>query len=257
MKIKIFKKLGRIFLSENVRKALKERRTLNKLKTLSSDLPYKFIIHHKKNHNDHLSVLCDKWGSDKGGIKKANRSYSWEPHTYTDFYSHIFSHCRNDILRVFECGIGTNNPKLRSSMGTKGSPGASLRVWRDYFPNAMIIGADIDRDILFKEKRIKTFFIDQLNPKVISNFWKTISLSDFDLIIDDGLHTFEAGICLFKNSIKHLSNEGIYVIEDVSIPDLFRYKDFFIKTNYILEYVTMFRPNHEINDNNLIVIRKP
>jgi hypothetical protein len=29
-------------------------------------------------------------------------------------------------------------------------------------------------------------------------------------MIDDGLHTFEAGICLFKNSIKHLSNEGIY-----------------------------------------------
>ena len=48
-----------------------------------------------------------------------------------------------------------------------GKPGASLRVWRDYFPNAIIYGADIDKDILFAEERIKTFYIDQLDPVAI------------------------------------------------------------------------------------------
>ena len=56
--------------------------------------------------------------------------------------------------------------------------------------------------------------------------WAEIETKDFDLIIDDGLHTFEAGKCLFENSIKNLSQSGIYIIEDVSIPDLVKYQEF-------------------------------
>ena len=43
-------------------------------------------------------------------------------------------------------------------MNINGKPGASLRAWRDYFENALIYGADIDKNILFKENRINTFF---------------------------------------------------------------------------------------------------
>ena len=39
---------------------------------------------------------------------------------------------------VFECGLGTNNPDLQGNMTVDGMPGASLRVWRDYFKNAQI-----------------------------------------------------------------------------------------------------------------------
>ena len=39
---------------------------------------------------------------------------------------------------MFECGLGTNNPNLKSNMTENGIPGASLRVWRDYFFNAKI-----------------------------------------------------------------------------------------------------------------------
>ena len=51
-------------------------------------------------------------------------------------------------------------------MSSNGKPGASLRVWRDYFYNAEIYGADIDKTN-FSEKRIKTFFVDQLDKKEI------------------------------------------------------------------------------------------
>ena len=40
-------------------------------------------------------------------------------------------------------------------MGIKGKPGASLRVWKDYFPNANIIGVDIDENILFLKTEFK------------------------------------------------------------------------------------------------------
>ena len=139
-------------------------------------------------------------------------------------------------------------------MGSVGHPGASLRVWRDYFPNANVYGADIDKDILFSEERIKTFYIDQLNPSSIKDFWEKVNTKDFDLIVDDGLHTFKAGITLFKNSIFKLSKTGIYVIEDINITDLPLYFDFFTKTEYNVDYVALKRPklNHEF----ILVIRK-
>jgi hypothetical protein len=46
-------------------------------------------------------------------------------------------------------------------------------------------------------------------------------------MIDDGLHTFEAGSTLFLNSIDKLSSNGIYIIEDVTPQNLARYKKFF------------------------------
>jgi hypothetical protein len=140
-------------------------------------------------------------------------------------------------------------------MGVAGKPGASLRMWRDFFPNAQIYGADIDRDILFDEERIKTFYIDQLDPKVISEFWQVVG-GEFDFMLDDGLHTFEAGSCLFENSIEFLRDGGIYIIEDVFTEELFRYKTYFSTSKYNVEFVSMFRPNVPLGNNNLIIIRK-
>jgi hypothetical protein len=167
---------------------------------------------YEKKSKCEISRLCDVYGSDKGELSKVNQPYSWPAHTYADYYSRLFSNCRNSIRNVFECGLGTNNPNLVSSMGVFGKPGASLRVWRDYFPNAMIFGADIDKDILFEEDRIKTLHMDQLDPSSIKIFWDSIDVSDFYIMIDDGLHTFEAGSTLFLNSIKKLSSNGVYII---------------------------------------------
>src|SRR6185312_6509823 len=160
------------------------------------------------------------------------------------------------VKKVFECGLGTNNISLPSSMGENGIPGASLRVWRDYFPNASIFGADIDRAILFEEERIRTYHIDQTDPASISVFWQEVGLDGFDFMVDDGLHAFAAGSCLFNHSISRLADDGIYVIEDVTIPDMLKYKRFFDHKNYNVHYVTLFRPYIPLEDNNLIVIRK-
>jgi hypothetical protein len=131
-----------------------------------------------------------------------------------------------------------------------------LRVWKDYFPNAMIFGADIDRDILFQEDRIKTFYMDQLDSKSIQDFWRMAECADFNLMVDDGLHTFEAGSTLFLNSIEYLAPEGVYVIEDVNLVDLLRYKAFFQKTSFLVDFVMLEGPNRSVNGNCLVVIRK-
>lgn len=48
-------------------------------------------------------------------------------------------------------------------MGQSGKSESYLRVWRDYFPNADVYGADIDKDVLREEQRIKTSHVDQTN----------------------------------------------------------------------------------------------
>ena len=77
---------------------------------------------------------------------------------------------REEISNLLEIGLGSNNTDLVSSMGKEGKPGASLRAFRDFCINAEVIGADIDKRILFKEDRIKTFYVDQTNNSSLDNF---------------------------------------------------------------------------------------
>ena len=56
-------------------------------------------------------------------------------------------------------------------MTANGKPGASLRVWRDFFPNAKIYGGDIDKETLFIEDRISTYYVDQFENSTIKKKW--------------------------------------------------------------------------------------
>jgi len=99
-------------------------------------LPTAAIPKKTDEQNMNLTELMDKYGSDKGTF-----------HGYTNVYENILNKKRHNIELVLEIGIGTNDPNLPSTMGKYGKPGASLRAWRDYLPNAQIVGLDIDRKI--------------------------------------------------------------------------------------------------------------
>jgi len=125
-------------------------------------------MYYNKDSDSLLSMLCEKYGTDKGEIRSDGHPYPWPSHTYADFIKRHFAHCREYVRNIFECGVGTNNPSLPSTMGPCGRPGASLKMWREYFPNANIYGADIDETILFQDERIATFPLDQTKPESIS-----------------------------------------------------------------------------------------
>ena len=116
--------------------------------------------------NTKLTKLMNLYGSDKGG--KNNH------HNYSEFYSELFFNNRKDIKNFLEIGLGTNNTKMPSNMGENGVPLASLKAWRDFFENANIYGADIDRDILKNDERIKTYYVDQTDPEKIQTMFTTI-----------------------------------------------------------------------------------
>ena len=224
-------------------------------------LNYGLNIQYLKNDSSLLNTLSDKYGSDKGEVSSNLNPYPWPSHNYTDFYSLVFGLRRHEIKTIVECGIGTNNPALKSSMGVEGKPGASLRMWREYFPNANIIGCDIDDDILFTEERINTFHCDQTLPESIKSFLSNAEIIEgsVDIIIDDGLHEYHAGVCFFENIIASLRPDGIYIIEDVTHGDIIKYKNYFYENNAAFEarFVYLKSPLRTWgDDNNLICITR-
>lgn len=206
-----------------------------------------------------MSILCElmeKYKSDKGASTKP----TW--HNYTLYYDMIFSNMKNNVKNMFELGIGTQKVDAPSSMRPEFIPGSSIRAWKDYFPNANIFGADIDSDILFEEDRIKTYYCDQTNEDVINAMWNNDDMVDvtFDIIIDDGLHLFDANMCFFKNSIHKLNQGGYYVIEDLIDYELPKFMDYLptLKDSYPNLKFELLRLQHSENtvDNNLLVIFK-
>jgi hypothetical protein len=212
-----------------------------------------FNISFYNHNNNSLTKLCEIYKSDKGSVNHKKCIWGWTAHTYSNYYYSIFNHFKDDVKLVFECGLGTNNPDLQSNMTIDGMPGASLRVWREYFKNAQIYGADIDKDILFQEDRIKTYYVDQLNTPSIETMWKNIGINNFDIIIDDGLHTTDANINLFINSFNKLKKNGIYIIEDVHIYELNNIMGKLKKFNP--EVIVLQNKNVKYQDNNLVLIR--
>lgn len=193
-----------------------------------------------------LTTLMNKYGSDKGGNNKT--------HNFSDFYSQLFIN-RESVKKILEVGLGTSNTKIASNMGEKGVPLASLRAWRDYFYNAKIYGADIDENILVNEENIQTFYVDQTNIESINEMWAAISEKDFDLIVDDGLHTYQANMCLLENSLNFLSINGIYVIEDVYRKQIKLYVKYLTKLKLNFTIVDIYH-DKTISNNCIILIKK-
>lgn len=173
--------------------------------------------------NDNLyekrTPLCDlfkKHGSDKS---------TW--HNYSTLYDFLFKKLNllESTINLFELGLGTNNINVKSNMGLTGIPGASLYAFSEYLKDTIIYGADVDEGILFQTDRIKTFFCDQTDPKVIEEMWSKIDC-EFDVIIDDGLHEAHANITFCKNSFHKLKDGGVFIIEDILNEDLKEVFDF-------------------------------
>ena len=217
------------------------------LKHLNKSKKTKLNYTVNSSSNPKLTELMNKYGSDKGN--KNNH------HNYSEFYSEFFFNKRHEVKNFLEIGLGTNDINIQSNMGINGTPLASLRAWQDFFVNASIYGADIDKKILKNEERIKTFYVDQTNPKTIKEMFKNMQVNKFDIILEDGLHEFNANICFFENAINFLDDQGTYIIEDVYFKDKIKFTDYFANTNFNYSIVDIYHEKN-IANNSLIIIRK-
>ena len=202
---------------------------------------YRLLVY--KNFNYKYSLFREtfkKHGSNKGGSWKHRneilRSF------YADLYEEELK--EKKITNLLEIGIGFDIS----------SPGSSLRSWKALFPTAKIYGADIDKRVLFEEENIKTFFTDQLNKNELNKLKKNLNNIFFDVIIDDGLHTYEANINTFEVFEDSLSKEGLYFIEDIRYSDLDKYYKFFENNKFDFKIIECLNVN-ETYGNCMIIIR--
>ncbi len=144
-----------------------------------------------------------KYGSDKTPING---------HTYTPIYHKLFNEIRANVKNVVELGLGD----------TPGCVGASLKMWRDFFKNANIIGLDYNRLLLFKDERITTYFTDQHSPEQLLNTRNFMVHSNnslfndgIDIFIDDGSHGYDDQMRTLTVFWPLVKSGGYFIIEDI------------------------------------------
>ena len=169
----------------------------------------------QSSNDNTLQPLNEPAIFDLGSLFDANGSDKGTHHGYNKIYEKHLTKYRLQVSYVLEIGIGSNNLRVPSNMGAEGIPGASLRVWKIFFPNARIFGADIDEGSFISEDNIKCFYVDQCSKKSLSEL--SSSLPNFlDVIIVDGLHTLKADFLTTSQLISKLSLSGFIFVEDVS-----------------------------------------
>ena len=138
---------------------------------------------------DTLSKLGLKYGTDKIG-----------KHHYLPLYHEMFKGRRKSIKKVLEIGAGE---------------GLGLRMFRDYFPNATIYGAEIQDNRIFKEDRIEVIKCNQTNYEDLKSLIDKVG-SDIDIVIDDGSHKPEDQVFTCETVMRMINFGAIYIIEDVA-----------------------------------------
>ncbi|HEY8028041.1 MAG TPA: class I SAM-dependent methyltransferase [Gaiellaceae bacterium] len=91
--------------------------------------------------------------------------------------------------------------------------GESMRMWRDYFPKARIVGLDIDPEAARRAPGFEVYVGSQADPELLGRV--TRDLPTIDVVIDDASHINELTVASFHSLFPHLAPGGLYFIEDV------------------------------------------
>ncbi|MGA8211456.1 MAG: class I SAM-dependent methyltransferase [Nocardioidaceae bacterium] len=119
---------------------------------------------------------------------------------YFDVYHRHFERFRGTKPVVLEFGV---------------SQGGSLQMWRDYFGRgASIHGVDINPKCKsLEQKRTKIFVGDQEDR----DFLRSIAdeIGPIDIVIEDGGHFFGQQINTFEEIFPRVTDNGVFLIEDL------------------------------------------
>lgn len=119
--------------------------------------------------------------------------------TYYDIFTRFFP------SSIFEIGV---------------REGGSLVLWNEIFPQANVVGIDIDMSLISESAGnygINVFHCDSTNVEHVTMIIEVELGGEVNMIVDDGSHTLENIVHNLKNYWKFVSFGGIYVIEDYKV----------------------------------------
>jgi len=136
----------------------------------------------------------------KHNTDKVNNWHTFNGKSYLHIYEKYFLPKKEEKINILEIGV-------------KG--GHSLRVWKEYFPNAKICGLDLNPEcVKHTEDRIEIFIGSQDDPTIINKILD--KYGEFDIIIDDGSHINDLIVKSFALLSSCVKKSGIYIIEDLN-----------------------------------------
>lgn len=179
----------------------------------------------------------DKYLNSKVGFVKSRPE---NKHCYVEeYYGPTFAKIKEKAKHILEIGVDF---------------GGSLLLWRDYFLNADITGVDIDLcNKVLGEERINMIVSDAY----LQNFIDSLPDNYYDVIIDDGPHSYESMKIFLESYHTKLSKNGILVLEDIPDTQWIDRLWNFIPEN-LKKYATVYdyRSKYGRFDDMLIVIDK-
>jgi len=117
-----------------------------------------------------------------------------------EFYNSIFSDKKHENLEILEIGIHSGN---------------SIRIWSEFFSNSKITCIDIKEHSsaldLKNKKNIECIYADAYNVDILHK----LKNKKFDIIIDDGPHTFESLNFFIDFYFQFLNPNGYFILEDI------------------------------------------
>ena len=122
---------------------------------------------------------------------------------YFEAYDRFFSKYRGKDVTILEIGV---------------FKGGSLQMWKHYFDaanhNVKVYGIDINPDCkALEEENIEIFIGSQEDREFLRSVKEQIG--KVDILIDDGGHTMDQQIITFEELFDLVSEDGIYLCEDL------------------------------------------
>ena len=132
---------------------------------------------------------------------------------YVDaFYDRLFLPRKKTTKSILEIGVQT---------------GDSILLWKEFFTNARVYGIDVlpcpVNDGLFEmscdpNSGIRIFDNTNAYGEIVIEGLKHIEPEGFDIIIDDGPHTYDSMVYFLLRYLPIVKSKGILILEDIIDP---------------------------------------
>ena len=123
-----------------------------------------------------------------------------------------------DYSRAYEALLGNREPRRLVELGV--FTGVSMALWCDVYPDAEVIGLDIDLERVdwvkleqrgaWRLNKPTLFEWDAFDPKPLE------LLNDVDVFIDDGPHVTDAVVKVAEFMRPRMAPGGLYIVEDMA-----------------------------------------